>query len=106
MAEIQGHGVRAIWAFRKVSKLDSGGRGVGGWEQPLGCSMMNQSRRLRELWGKGGAQGEWPLCGGLFGGQLIILLFWGGKLQYTLAYSHALMTPNSLSKTVKKLPPG
>lgn len=37
-----------------------GGGGVGRWE-PLGCSMMNQSRRLREHWGKGGAQGKWPL---------------------------------------------
>lgn len=44
---------------KSASWAQVGGDG-GGWE-PSGCSMMNQSRRLREHWGKGAAQDEWPL---------------------------------------------
>lgn len=106
VAEIQGHGVRAIWAFGKVSKLGSGGRGWGGvgrWE-PLGCSMMNQSRRLREHWGKGGAQGKWPLE--VSDSPISASL---ESFSARCHNSHLLMTPRLSSQDlpVKKLtPPG
>lgn len=56
VAEIQGHGVRAIWAFGKVSKLGSGGRGWGGGEVGASWLLNDESvqetkRTLGEGWG-------------------------------------------------------
>lgn len=46
MAEIQGYGVRAIWAFGKVSKLGSGGRGWG--EGGMGAFWLLNDESVQE----------------------------------------------------------